>query len=206
MKRLIGILLILLFMTACVSPEYAQTQPEAVIADPTEEPAEEPTEAPADEPAEEPVEEPTAEPAGDTEEITFSLTTLQGDAIDENYFYEHKLTMVNYWATWCGPCVGEIPDLSDIALSYEDKGFAILGVLIWDDDIDGAKAFLTQQSVSYPSVVAEGFFADQAQDYYGIPMTFFVDGSGHIVTEPIVGSMSGAEWRATIDDLLAKVG
>ncbi len=155
-----------------------------------------------------------AEPAVDTPDeaapqadgLVFSLTTLLGDAIDDAYFSEHKLTMVNYWATWCGPCVGEIPDLIAIADEYAEKGFAILGVLFADEDIEGAKSFMTSSGVNYPVVNAEGVFAELGQEFFSIPTTFFVDENGRIITEPVVGSRTGDDWKAIIDGLLSAVG
>ncbi|MEZ4509215.1 MAG: TlpA disulfide reductase family protein [Eubacteriales bacterium] len=80
----------------------------------------------------EPTAEVTAAPeasTGDDAALEFSVTTLTGDTLDQSVFSDNKLIMVNYWATWCGPCVGEIPDLIKISKDYADKGFVIIGVL-----------------------------------------------------------------------------
>lgn len=201
MKRFaILVLALCMILTGCVvDPAYvAETVPtEAPVEEPTEEPAVEPTETPtADVPAE----------ADDASKISFSLTTLQGEPLDDSYFAGQSLTMINYWATWCGPCVYEIPFLVTIAEEYADKGFAILGVLLWDEDIDGAKSFLDSQGVTYPVVNAEGRLAELGESFYGIPTTLFVDSEGNIVSEPVVGSRTHEEWTALIDELLAQVG
>lgn len=132
----------------------------------------------------------------------FSLTTLTGSTLDQSVFSDNKLVMVNYWATWCGPCVGEIPDLAKISKEYADKGFVIVGVLTGDDDIDGAKQFIADQKVTYPVVLPEAFFGDQAEGIYAIPTTKFFDSDGKLIGDAVVGAKSYEDWTSLIDFLL----
>ena len=154
----------------------------------------------------------TAAPAADAtipmepdSTLSFSIDTLTGGTLDPSVFSEHKLVMVNYWATWCGPCVGEIPDLVKISNDYADKGFAIVGVLTGDDDIEGAKQFIADQGVEYPVVLPEAFFGDNATGISAIPTTMFFDSTGEQVGETIVGAMSYDDWAGLIDLLLGQV-
>lgn len=137
--------------------------------------------------------------------VSFSLTTLTGDTIDQTIFSDHKLTMVNYWATWCGPCVSEIPDLVKISADYADKGFALIGVHVDDTDLDGVKKFMEDQKINYPIILPEGFFLEMIQGYQYIPTTLFFDSQGKQVGEAVVGSMSYDDWSGLIDLLLAQV-
>lgn len=137
--------------------------------------------------------------------ISFSLDTLTGGTIDQTIITNNKLTMVNYWATWCGPCVSEIPDLVEISEAYADQGFALIGVLTGDTDVDGAKEFIAEKNVSYPIVMPEGFFADMAGDIYAIPTTMFFDSEGNQVGDTIVGAKSYDDWSGLIDLLLSQV-
>lgn len=136
---------------------------------------------------------------------SFSLTTLTGDPIDQTIFSDHKLTMVNYWATWCGPCVSEIPDLVKISEDYADKGFALIGVHVDETDLDGVKKFMEEQKISYPIILPEGFFLEMIQGYQYIPTTLFFDSEGKQVGEAVVGSMSYDDWADLIDLLLEQV-
>jgi len=174
-------------LTAC---SVAPAQPEVTPA----------PEATATEAAAEPE---ATEAASDT--LEFSLTTLTGDTLDQTVFTDNKLIMVNYWATWCGPCVGEIPDLVKISKDYADKGFVIIGVLTGDDDIDGAKTFIADQNVSYPVVMPEAFFLDHADGIQAIPTTMFFDSTGKQLGETVVGSRSYDDWAGLIDLLLTQV-
>ena len=65
------------------------------------------------------------------EGLSFSLTTLTDETIDDSIISENKLTMVNFWATWCGPCVSEIPDLQLISEEYADKRLCAHRCLVW---------------------------------------------------------------------------
>ncbi|MCE5188443.1 MAG: TlpA family protein disulfide reductase [Eubacteriales bacterium] len=199
MKKLIwiltGLLAAALLMSACaVAPAEPAEATETSAA----------TEAPTSDATEEPAAETAAEPQ-EGGSVSFSLTTLTGGTLDQTVFSDHKLTMVNYWATWCPPCVGEIPDLVKISDAYADKGFIIVGVLTGDDDVEGAKKFLADQGVTYPVVAAEGFFLEQIQGYQYIPTTLFFDSEGKQVGDAVVGANSYDDWAAKIDELLAQV-
>ena len=136
---------------------------------------------------------------------SFSYTTLTGDTLDQSVFTDHKLTMVNYWATWCGPCVSEIPDLIKISKDYADKGFALVGVNVDNSDVDGVKQFIADQGMTYPVIFADGFFLDEIQGYQYIPTTLFYDSTGKQVGQAVVGSNSYEDWSKLIDALLEQV-
>ena len=60
---------------------------------------------------------------------TFAATDMDGNAVDESILSGKKVTMINLWAPWCGPCVGEMPDLQKLNEKYADKGFQVIGVI-----------------------------------------------------------------------------
>ena len=191
MKKIIwmiaAFLTVMLLLSACApipAPAEATAVPEATAA-----PEAKSTEA--------------AETASDA--VEFSLTTLTGGTLDQTVFSDHKLVMVNYWATWCGPCVGEIPDLVKLNKDYANKGFIIVGVLTGDDDIEGAKKFIEDQKVDYPVVTPEDFFFDQGAEISAIPTTMFFDTTGKKVGSTIVGANSYEDWARLIELLLDQV-
>ena len=152
-----------------------------------------------------PTPEATAEATTQDDTLEFSLTTLTGDTLDQTVFTDNKLIMVNYWATWCGPCVSEIPDLIKISEEYADKDFAIVGVLTGDDDLDGAKKFIADEGMSYPVVTPEDFFLDHSDGIYAIPTTMFFDSTGKQIGDAVVGAKSYDDWKGLIDLLLGQV-
>lgn len=143
----------------------------------------------------------TAEDKG----LSFSLTTLTDETVDDSIISENKLTMVNFWATWCGPCVSEIPDLQIISEEYADKDFALIGVLFGDDDVSGAKDFITEQGLTYPIILPEGPFFDMSMNIYAIPTTMFFDSNGEQVGDTVVGAKSYEDWTGLIELLMEQV-
>ena len=185
-----------------------RTEPEEA---PTEEP--EPTEA-AD-PTEEA--EPTEAPAVDeTELMSYTTQDLDGNSMTlGDLIRNNDLTMLNIWGTFCGPCINEMPGLAACAEKYADRGFAIVGLtcdmLDWNGNVDpsvvaDAKDIAASTGVKYPLVVE----TDQMMSIFDtgyVPTTYFVDKYGNILnTEPMIGSLSEAEWQTTIEGYLSQVG
>ena len=179
------------------SPEVSKQPEEQFV---TEEQSPETTTVPTAIPQE------IAAPSGGGELGTFSLTALDGRTVDDTLFSQNKLTMVNFWATWCGPCVGEIPDLQRIAEDYADSGFGIVGVLVSDPDTQGALEFLQSNGITYPVILPEGPFAALTEEFDAIPTTMFFDSDGNRVGETQTGSMDYDSWASLVDSLLAEVG
>lgn len=140
--------------------------------------------------------------------MSFTAKTLSGEDIDGSYFSAHKLTMVNFWATWCGPCVNEMPDIAALHTEYADKGFAVLGVLVWDEGSEkSALDFLLSSGIGYPVVAYDTvpLFTEIAGTQQAIPFTIFFDTMGEQVGDVVVGSRSKADWIALVDELLQQV-
>lgn len=167
-------------------------------------PAAEATDAPTDAPTEAPAE--TAAPAdagsGDYSGIAFTSLDLTGSEVTEAYIRENKVTVVNFWATWCPPCVAEIPDFSEVAKEYAAKGCGFLGVLL-DDDIDAAKSLWEEKGIVYPSVLPNGDLVALASGMQYVPDTILFDSEGKQIGEMHVGGLSKAQLTALIDEALA---
>ena len=163
------------------------------------------TEAPAATDAPEPVAEPTAEPetpqtgAFNTGMI-FSGTTLDGDPIDQTIFDDYDLIIVNCWAEWCGPCVGELPEIERIHQEYPNV--LILGVLIGTNSVEAAKATLSDCGVTYPALEPVGGLVELSMRSMYIPATYFFDKNGNEIGGEVIGSMDYDQWKAVVEDLL----
>lgn len=132
-----------------------------------------------------------------------NTTDFSGNPVTFQTIESNRLTMVNFWATWCGYCVEEMPDLSRLAVEYADQGFGTIGVLIWDDEsIDAAKSFVETSGITYPNVVCEEVFTQLAKNQFAIPVTMFFDSQGSMVGEILVGAKSYEEWKDTIEKYL----
>ena len=154
-----------------------------------------PSPAPAAEP------ETPASPDGDSPDFSFSTTDREGNVWDESVFQTHKLTMLNFWEPWCGPCVQEMPDLRKLSEEYADRGLQILGVYSspgMEEDVD---TVLESTGVQYPILHYTEAFDIFRSGY--VPTTVFVDEGGHVLGEQLyVGSRSYADWETLILELL----
>lgn len=144
---------------------------------------------------------------------TFKTVDLEGNEVDQSVFGEADLTMVNIWATWCGPCKRELPDLGKLAKEYlKDKGVQLVGIVsdvmsedTDEDDLDLAKAILEDANAEYLNLrFDEATMQESVMKYItGIPTTFFVDKDGSVVGSVIVGSLEYDDFTAEVDQHLA---
>ena len=140
-------------------------------------------------------------------EFYFSIEDLDGNTLDETIFAEHKLTMINFWEPWCGPCVKEMPALEKLYKNYKDKGFYIIGIYFSTDQKSEVKQILASAGTTYP--IAE---YDEAFEPFltgSVPTSIFVDEHGWVLPiaakdeeKLFVGSRSYESWEALINTYL----
>ena len=119
-----------------------------------------------------------------------SLASLRGKAV-----------LLNFWATWCGPCKIEMPWLVDLQKKYGPEGLQIVGVAMDDTDDKDIADFAHKMGVNY--MVLKG--SEKVGDLYGgvdrLPLTYFVDRSGKVVDE-IVGLHSASDIEESVKKTL----
>ena len=213
MKRIVCILLagLLLTCAGCGGKENQKTEaPAETAAADTAEQEKQAAEQPAAQ-ATERAAAPAAEPAkpaasGDAEGLQFETTDLDGNPVNTADLYaQHRITMVNVWGTWCGPCVGEMPELAVMAEEFAEKDVGLIAVCTDAMDaatIADAKEILADAGVGFP--VLAGFKGqDELFQMFAYPTSFFVDREGHVL-----GSVIGAapqQYRDTVEQLLKEV-
>jgi len=117
--------------------------------------------------------------------------------------FRGKAVLLNFWATWCGPCKIEMPWLVDLQKQYGPQGLQIVGVAMDDTSDKEIADFAHKMGVNY--VVLKG--TEKVGDLYGgvdrLPLTYFVDRSGKVVDE-IVGLRSASDIEDAIKKTLAQ--
>jgi thiol-disulfide isomerase/thioredoxin len=116
----------------------------------------------------------------------------------------HKVLLVNFWATWCGPCKQELPQLVEIAREYAGQGVKVVGISL-DAALPGAlKSAVAGFGLTYPVLVggAEKIFQRTGID--GIPATLIIAGDGRI-DKVLVGYHSKEEMLAPVKELLKQI-
>ena len=143
---------------------------------------------------------------------SFETTDLAGNVVTADVFADHKLTMINVWATYCSPCLQEMPELGELSKEYKDKGVQIIGIPIDTLEQDGtwsqsqvanAASLASQTGADYLHILpSQDLIQAGLSDIYAVPTTFFVDSSGNVTGDTYMGSKSKKEWEKVIDQTL----
>jgi thiol-disulfide isomerase/thioredoxin len=112
--------------------------------------------------------------------LDFTLKDLQGKDVSLSSF-KGKVVLLNFWATWCGPCKAEIPSLVELQAQYGKNGFVVVGYSV-DDEAPQAKAFVDEYKINYPILLGLG--REDVQDAFGpmwgIPASFIISREGKV--------------------------
>lgn len=144
-------------------------------------------------------------------EIGFEGQDIEGNAVSNAVFSESKLTMVNVWATYCNPCLSEMPGLGELANEYASENFQIIGII---SDVQTGAA---SETIAYAADLIEQTGADYTHlllnkslydalltDVTAVPTTYFIDANGTIL-DTVVGSMEKSAWEEKINALLEEL-
>ena len=133
----------------------------------------------------------------------FSLPDLDGQlhAIEE---WDGKVVLLNFWATWCPPCVREVPEFVRLRADYADKGLEIIGIAI--DRADAVKAFAAQMEINYPLLHGQGEASEVARNYGNrigtLPYSVLIDRDGKIQYVHALGELDYDTVETLIKPLL----
>ena len=148
-----------------------------------------------------------ADVSSETEKLVFAATTLDGTPIDSSIFASYDLTMVNIWASWCGPCVGEMPGLEELRTRLPE-GVNLLGICIdGEKDPAAVEAVVLETGIQYPNIVPNAELDENflSQLQY-VPTTVFVDSQGNLVGEFMINAPTSNvadTYLAAIEERLA---
>lgn len=133
----------------------------------------------------------------------FTLKNLKGEPVAMSY-WQGKAVVVNFWATWCGPCQREIPLLNRMAAEYGPKGLHIVGIAV--DFAEDVQKFVDKTPLDYPTLVGEEDGAAAATafgiDSLAFPFTAFTDKQGRVLSVHL-GELHEPELRVILDAIVA---
>src|SRR5258708_26812320 len=114
--------------------------------------------------------------------------------------YKGKVVLLNFWATWCGPCKVEIPAFVELYDRYKDKVFVVVGVSM-DDSPEQLQAFMREYRMNYPVLQLKPEVEDFWGPFYGYPTSFFIARDGSICTKHL-GPATKEQFEQEIKALL----
>ena len=143
--------------------------------------------------------------------VAFDAVDIDGNEVSSDIFSSSRLTMVNVWATYCNPCLAEMPYLGEIANEYDKSDFTLIGII---SDVDQNS---NERRIQYARFLVQATKADYVhlllnKDLYNallkgvsvVPTTFFIDSDENVI-DTVLGSKSKSDWKAKIDALLSSL-
>lgn len=118
----------------------------------------------------------------------FEKTDLDGNPLSISRF-RGNVVLLDFWATWCGPCIGEMPNVIRVYDKYHRKGFEIIGISL-DTDKDALQSFIKDYGIKWPQYFdGKGWENELARAYEvnSIPATYLLDGEGRLIAENLRG-------------------
>ncbi len=131
----------------------------------------------------------------------FSLTDLDGTQVSLAALRGHPV-IVNFWASWCGPCIEEFPLLQQAATEHAADGLVVVGI-VFSDRADAARSFMARMGARWPTAMDPGGSVAARYGIYAPPDTFFIDRNGVIAGRQI-GQLSQQDLNRQLDTILGK--
>ena len=120
--------------------------------------------------------------------------------------WDGKVILLNFWATWCPPCLKEIPDFIELQEKYGDQGFQVIGIAV--DNEEAVREYMNEVKINYPIMVAE-FEAIELSSRYGnrmgaLPYSVIINREGEI-SDKITGELSKIKAEKLLEKLSIKI-
>lgn len=145
-----------------------------------------------------------AEAGGITQMPDFESVDLEGNAVDSTIFEQADITVVNFWGTFCPPCIDEMPALAEWDEELPEN-VQIIGIVVdvpseTVPELETAKELVAQSGIKYTNIIASDQFGGVFQHLIGVPTTFFVDSEGKVLCDEVIGADVDA-YKRMMEDL-----
>ena len=115
--------------------------------------------------------------------------------------FEGKVVLLNFWATWCGPCKIEMPWFVEFQRKYKDRGFSVIAVSMDEEGWDVVRPFVDELKPNFPIVIGNDEMGDEYGGVVALPTTFIIDKEGKIASSH-QGLVSKGDYEEEIEELL----
>lgn len=142
----------------------------------------------------------------------FTTNDTKGNEVTNEVFSNAKLTMLNVWATFCGYCIQEMPELNELSKEYADKGVQIIGLVgdvgddsgnVSNDEVQQVVNIYEKAGAEYLQLLPSSDLQSLILNYVSaFPTTIFIDSNGNILDYAIAGSRGNDYWKSVIDGYL----
>ncbi len=140
-------------------------------------------------------------PTGNAPMPDWTMQDLDGRPVPASQF-AGKVLVLNFWATWCPPCIAEIPDLQAFHRAQESNGAVVIGASVDEEGAAKVKPFVARNQIAYPVLLAGPAVQDLFGGVTGVPTTFIVDRTGRMVAR-FQGPMNGDDLAKAVQPLLS---
>ena len=148
----------------------------------------------------------TAAPAPETDEpILFDYSGIDVNGEEQSILdlcAEYDITLVNFWATWCGPCVSEMPHLASLYEEQKENGIGVIGIWLDPENEEDCETILAGAGTTYPVLKFDAAMAEHI-DLSAIPVSIFLDKDGNMVGDSVLGARDERKWISEIADRLS---
>ena len=130
----------------------------------------------------------------------FAAVDFDGNAVTNELFADHAVTVVNVWSNSCGPCIEEMPELEEYYQQFQEENVHLIAVNVSagvsDEEYRQTQTILEEKGVTFPNLIVDpdsDFYKDFIGQITGYPTTYLVDAEGNIVGAPLVGTVKNQE-------------